>query len=65
MLKKLNTQVGDQSLKGLILGGLVSLLANSSLDPNAQGAVVTLVAAALAWLSTKTGNKSIASFLDR
>lgn len=65
MLKKLNTQVGDQSLKGLILGGLVSILASSTIDPNVQGAVVTLAAAALAWLSTKTGNKSIASFLDR
>ena len=65
MVKKLNTQVGDQSLKGLILGGLVSILASSTIDPNVQGAVVTLVAAALAWLSTKTGNKSIASFLDR
>ena len=65
MLKKLNTQVGDQSLKGLVLGGLVSILAYSSLDPNVQGAVVPLVAAALAWLSTKPGNETLASFLDR
>jgi len=65
MKNPVNKQIADQSSKGVVLGVVVSLLASTSLDASVQGAIITLASAVLAFLSTKMGDKGIASFFDR
>lgn len=61
----INSQVKDQSLKGLIIGGVAYLLVKWNVDAEAQAAIITGATAALAYASTKVGDKNVASFLAK
>ncbi len=60
-----NSQVADQTLKGVILGAVAYLLVKFNVNAEAQAGVITGVTAALAYLSTKVGDKKVASFLSK
>lgn len=60
-----NSQVADQTLKGAVVGAISYFLAKWNIDPGAQAALMPLIIAALAYASTKVGNKEAASFLAK
>jgi len=62
---KPGTQVVDQTGKGVMIGAVAVVLADTNLDPTVRGAIITLAAALLAWLSTLIGNRTVASFLTK
>lgn len=59
------SQVGDQTLKGAILGAVAYLLVKWNVDAEAQAGIITAVTAALAYASTKVVDKNVASFLTK
>jgi hypothetical protein len=60
-----NYQVTDQTIKGAVVGAVAYALAKWNIDPELQAAVVPVIIGVLAWTSTKVGNHSVASFLDK
>lgn len=60
-----NSQVADQSVKGLILGVVAYFLVKWNVDAEAQAGIITAVTAGLAYASTKVGDKNVASFLAK
>jgi len=60
-----NSQVKDQSIKGLILGAVAYFLVKWNVDAEAQAGIITAVTAGLAYASTKVGDKNVASFLAK
>lgn len=60
-----NSQVKDQSIKGVILGAVAYLLVKWNVDAEAQAGIITAVTAGLAYASTKVGDKGVASFLAK
>lgn len=60
-----NSQVADQSVKGLILGVVSYFLVKWNVDAEVQAGVITAVTAGLAYASTKVGDKNVASFLAK
>lgn len=60
-----NSQVTDQTLKGAVVGAVAYFLAKWDIDPEMQAAIVPVIIGALAWASTKVGNRTVASFLDK
>lgn len=58
-------QVADQTLKGAIVGVVAYVLAKGNVDAEAQAAIIPLVTAGLAYVSTLIGNKGSANFLDK
>lgn len=60
-----NSQVADQSIKGLVLGAVAYLLVKWNVDAEAQAGIITAVTAGLAYASTKIGDKNVASFLAK
>lgn len=55
----------DQVLKGGALGVVVYLCDKYSVDPTLTALAMPLVAAVLAWASTKIGDPAVASFLAK
>jgi hypothetical protein len=64
-MANINTQVTDQTIKGAVIGALAYGLAKFNIDPGAQAAIMPVVITGLAWLSTKVGDPSQASFLAK
>jgi hypothetical protein len=64
-MANLNTQVTDQTIKGAAVGAIAYFLAKFNIDPGAQAAIMPVVITGLAWLSTKIGDPSQASFLAK
>lgn len=60
-----NSQVADQSIKGVVLGAVAYLLVKWNIDAEAQAGIITAVTAGLAYASTKIGDKNVASFLAK
>lgn len=60
-----NSQVADQSIKGLVLGAVAYLLVKWNVDAEAQAGIITAVTAGLAIASTKIGDPKVASFLAK
>ena len=60
-----NSQVADQSLKGLVLGVVAYLLVKWNVDAEAQAAIITALTTGMAYASTKVGDKNVASFLAK
>lgn len=60
-----NTQVTDQTIKGTAVGAIAYFLAKFNIDPGAQAAIMPVVITGLAWLSTKIGDPTQASFLAK
>lgn len=58
-------QVGDQTLKGTIVGAISYFLAKWNIDPATQAVLMPAVITGLAWLSTKVGDPTAASFLAK
>lgn len=61
----INSQVKDQSIKGVVLGGVAYLLVKWNVDAEAQAGIITALTASLAYASTKVGDKNVASFLAK
>lgn len=59
------SQVGDQTLKGAVVGAVSFFLAKWNLDPGTQAAVMPLLIAGLAYASTRVGDKGTASFFAK
>lgn len=57
-------QVKDQAAKGGVLGLVVYILTKNDVDPNLIALLVPAIGSALAWLSTRVGDKEIASFFN-
>lgn len=60
-----NSQVADQSIKGVVLGVVAYLLVKWNVDAEAQAAIITGATTAMAYLSTKVGDPKVASFLAK
>lgn len=60
-----NTQVTDQTIKGAAVGAVAYFLAKFNIDPGAQAAIMPVIITGLAWLSTKIGDPTQASFLAK
>lgn len=60
-----NSQVADQSIKGAVLGAVAYLLVKWNVDAEAQAAIITGATTVMAYLSTKVGDKNVASFLAK
>lgn len=60
-----NSQVKDQSIKGVIIGAVAYFLVKWNVDAEAQAGIITAVTAGLAYASTKVGDKNVASFLAK
>jgi hypothetical protein len=60
-----NSQVTDQTIKGAVVGAIAYALAKFNIDPGAQAAIMPVVITGLAWLSTKVGDPTQASFLAK
>lgn len=60
-----DSQITDQTLKGAFVGAISYFLAKANIDPGMQAAVMPVVITGLAWLSTKVGDPSQASFLAK
>lgn len=60
-----NNQVTDQTIKGALVGAAAYVLAKLNVDPGAQAAFMPVIITGLAWLSTKVGDPSQASFLAK
>ena len=61
----INSQVKDQSIKGVVLGVVAYLLVKWNVNAEAQAGVITAVTAGLAYASTMVGDKNVASFLAK
>ncbi len=59
------SQSMDQVLKGGALGVVVYLCDKYNVDPTLTALAMPLVAAGLAWASTKIGDPTVASFLTK
>lgn len=58
-------QVGDQTIKGALVGAASFFLAKWDLDPGTQAAIMPLLIAGLAYASTLVGDPKQASFLAK
>lgn len=58
-------QVGDQTIKGAVVGAASFFLAKWDLDPGTQAAIMPLLIAGLAYASTLVGDPKQASFLAK
>lgn len=61
----IKAQIGDQTIKGAIIGAVAYFLVKNNVDPEAQAGIITAVTTALAYASTKVGDKTVASFLAK
>lgn len=59
------SQVGDQTIKGALVGAASYFLAKFNMDPGAQAALMPVIITALAYASTKVGDPKQASFLAK
>ena len=64
-MANLNPQVTDQTIKGTAVGAIAYFLAKFNIDPGAQAAIMPVLITGLAWLSTKIGDPTQASFLAK
>jgi len=62
---KTGAQVTDQTIKGAIVGVATYFFAKGNMDAGLQAALIPAITAVLAYLSTKTGDKSVASFFAK
>lgn len=60
-----NSQIADQSIKGVVLGAVAWALVKANIDAEAQAVIITATTSALAYASTKVGDKKVASFLAK
>lgn len=60
-----NSQIADQSIKGVVLGAVAWALVKWNVDAEAQAVIITASTTVLAYASTKVGNKHAASFLAK
>ncbi len=58
-------QVGDQTLKGAVVGAVAYILAKLNVSPEAQASFLPLVLWALAYVSTRIGDPTVASFFAK
>lgn len=58
-------QVGDQTLKGTIVGAVSFFLAKWNIDPATQAAIMPVLITAMAYASTKVGDPNVASFFNK
>lgn len=58
------SQISDQSIKGAVIGLAVYALTKVEADPALVAMATPVIAAALAWASTKVGDKDVAAFLS-
>lgn len=59
-IRRAARQTADQSVKGGVLGLLVYLAQTNNIDPGLVAAAMPVVAALLAWVSTKIGDPELA-----
>lgn len=59
------SQVGDQTIKGALVGAISFFLAKWNLDPGTQAAIMPVLIAGLAYASTLVGDPKQASFLAK
>lgn len=57
-------QVKDQAAKGGVLGLVVYFLTKNDVDPELVALLLPVIGSALAWLSTRVGDREIASFFS-
>lgn len=60
----MKSQMQDQTAKGGILGIICYVLWHYDVDPVLIGLLTPVMSAALAWVSTKVGDKELASFFN-
>jgi hypothetical protein len=60
-----NSQIADQSIKGVVLGAVAWALVKWNIDAEAQAVIITVSTSVLAYASTKVGDKKVASFLAK
>jgi hypothetical protein len=60
-----SNQIGDQTLKGAVVGVVAYVLNRLNVGAEAQAAFLPLVLWALALVSTKVGDPNVASFLAK
>ena len=58
-------QIGDQTIKGALVGAASYFLAKWNIDPGAQAALMPVLITGLAYASTKVGDPTAASFLAK
>jgi len=58
-------QMKDQATKGGILGIIIYLATKNDIDPEFVALCVPVISGILAYVSTKIGDKELASFFDR
>lgn len=58
-------QIGDQTIKGVIIGAVAYFLVKNNVDAEAQAGILTAMTTVLAYASTKVGDKGVASFLAK
>lgn len=58
-------QIGDQTLKGAILGALGYVMMKLNVPAEAQAAFYPLILWSLAYVSSKVGDPDVASFLTK
>ena len=61
---KMNQQTKDQTTKGAVIGIFVYFASKYNLDPELVALLVPVLTGVLAWVSTKIGDKEIASFFN-
>jgi hypothetical protein len=61
-VNKTRLQVTDQTLKGALIGVATYLFAQGNMDPGLQAALIPVLTAVLAFVSTRVGDKGVASF---
>jgi len=59
------SQVGDQTIKGALVGAASYFLAKWNIDPGAQAALMPIIITGLAYASTKVGDPGQASFFAK
>ena len=59
------SQVGDQTLKGAVIGAASYLLAKWNVDPATQAVVLPAIFAVLAYASTLVGDPKVACFFTK
>ncbi len=65
MKTKINPQTKDQTAKGAAIGIFVYFASKYNLDPELVALLVPVLTGVFAWVSTKTGDKEIASFFNK
>lgn len=59
-----NSQMKDQAAKGGIMGIIMYLAYKNDVDPVLMSLSLPVISAVLAFISTKIGDKELASFFD-